>query len=135
VSAGEGFDIFSLGTVLSGRTFAVSIFDVEARKMAEEAAERERMNEQKAALNNVLAHKTLDELRDYLSSRERTDISVSVHENRVTASAGQAQLVITCEKSGASSLFKVSGDGEPATANEGESQMARRVLVWMQNTR
>jgi len=113
----------------------VSIFDVEARKMAEEAAERERVNEQKAALNNVLAHKTLDELRDYLNSQQRTDISVSVHENHVTASVGQAQLVITCEKSGASSLFKVSGDGEPATANEGESQMARRVLVWMQNTR
>jgi hypothetical protein len=135
VSAGEGFDIFSLGTVLSGRTFAVSIFDVEARKMAEEAAERERVNEQKAALNNVLAHKTLDELRDYLNSQQRTDISVSVHENHVTASVGQAQLVITCEKSGASSLFKVSGDGEPATPNEGQSQMARRVLVWMQNTR
>jgi hypothetical protein len=77
----------------------MSIFDVEARMMAEEAAERERVNEEKAALNNVLAHKTLDELRDYLYSQQRTDIGVSVHENRVTASAGQAQLVITCEKS------------------------------------
>ena len=49
----------------------MSIFDVEARKMAEEAAERERVNEQKAALNNVLAHKTLDELERSLTHTQR----------------------------------------------------------------
>jgi len=108
----------------------MGIFNDEATKMAQETAEREGAEAQRAAVNGVLARGISVDLIEHLNGR--ADITVSVADNRVIARFGRAELTITCKGVGDGATFEVRGDhgsGDPQT----QSQMARRAMAWIRN--
>ena len=115
--------------------------------MADEAAQRARSGVERADEVNRIASDVSDELLSYLAHRSRAEgINISIHGNIVRATTRHRTLEIICEGRDAFHLNDHSNGfqglvtepprpigtrGTPTT----RSEMARRVLIWLQEHR
>ena len=105
----------------------MGIFDVEEKKMAEEADAVSRAEAQTKAEHSQVAGKIAEDLTSYMGSHPRDqDIDIGVHENRVSLRKETTSntFEITCIGRDA---FKMAVDGD-MRGSANKSAMARTVI-------
>jgi hypothetical protein len=127
----------------------MGIFDEEAKKMADEAAQEARSAAQQENELNAIALKVSEDLLSHLGKHPMSgeDIEVSVHHNRITLrgrSSGRT-LEITCKSCDKFDMQEASGFQRQVTVQPristnnvsaiDKSGMARRVMAWLQEQR
>ena len=117
----------------------MSIFDEEAKKMAEEAADAARRSEQTKAKLQETAYKIYSDLQSYLLANHlQNDVEAAIQDNVVTLRRKTTSnfIAITCTKNTVSppeKAFSVQME-KKLIADVGERDMARWVLKWIADT-
>ena len=114
----------------------MGIFEDEARKMAVESAKRLRDADQWKAESSQVAGRVAEDLLKYIASEPGAeDFDVGVDERRITVRGQKSgrELKIDVSGSGTGGIFEVKGDSGAVTAVD-QSQMARRVIEWLQQS-